>query len=101
MLKQHSTYINLLLLLLQTPTYQHDPMTLQYTDTRLPAAVACLQELIDAQLAAAVAAAAAVAESADADDSGLPSAPLIDLAGETTTEVPESLRIEDNKASAS
>jgi hypothetical protein len=71
------------------------------TDSKLPAAVACSQELIDAQLAAAAALLLAAAESADADDSGLPSAPLIDLAGETITEVPESLRIEDNKVSAS
>jgi hypothetical protein len=55
-----------------------------------------LQELLDAQLAAAVAAAAAAGIGADSDaDDGHPSAPLIDLAGETTTEVPASLRTDD------
>jgi hypothetical protein len=55
----------------------------------------CLQELLDAQLAAAAAAADVTAGSAaaadDAADDGQPSAPLIDLAGETTTEVPAGL----------
>jgi hypothetical protein len=57
-----------------------------------------LQELLDAQLAAAAAAADVAAESAAAAaaaDDGQPSAPLIDLAGETTTEVPAGLLTDD------
>jgi hypothetical protein len=65
----------------------------------------CLQELLDAQLAAAAAAAdvtadSAAAAAAAAADDGEPSAPLIDLAGETTTEVPAGL-FTDERNSAS
>jgi hypothetical protein len=58
----------------------------------------CLQELRDVQLTAAAAAvvtADSAAAAAAAGNDGQPSAPLIDLAGETTTEVPAGLLTDD------